>query len=108
MTCFDGDSHKFQKVMERPDSQVPTAFQVVRWCEKCGGVVVDYDMDGRTLAGGMTPFMVPDVIDILRSRINQLEGSLREMIEDRHDPHTTSYRQKRLAKAKAVLQGNKR
>ncbi len=32
---------------------------VVRWCEKCGSVVVDRDYDGRTNPGAIRPMQFP-------------------------------------------------
>lgn len=31
----------------------------VRWCENCGAVVVDMDVDGRTFAGNIMPMRFP-------------------------------------------------
>lgn len=32
---------------------------VVRWCTKCGAVVVDVDYDGRTMPGKIRKIQVP-------------------------------------------------
>lgn len=32
---------------------------VVRWCQKCGAVVVDVDYDGRTAAGAIMKMKFP-------------------------------------------------
>ncbi len=33
--------------------------EVVRWCEKCGAVVVDIDVDGRSRPGGVMRMKFP-------------------------------------------------
>ncbi len=33
---------------------------VVRWCRKCGAVVVDVDVDGRTHPGRVSPMRFPE------------------------------------------------
>ena len=32
---------------------------VVRWCRACGSVVVDIEVDGRTMAGGIMKMKAP-------------------------------------------------
>lgn len=32
---------------------------VVRWCRKCGGIVVDIDVDGRTAPGAVRKMQIP-------------------------------------------------
>lgn len=34
--------------------------QVVRWCRICGSVVVDIDVDGRTVVGGIMEMKAPE------------------------------------------------
>lgn len=34
---------------------------VVRWCQRCGGVVQDVDIDGRTDPGALMPMAFPEV-----------------------------------------------
>ena len=35
--------------------------EVVRWCPECGSVVVDVDVDGRTMAGKQMKMRVPRI-----------------------------------------------
>lgn len=35
--------------------------QVVRWCRVCGSVVVDVDIDGRTMAGSILQMISPKI-----------------------------------------------
>lgn len=35
---------------------------VVRWCSKCGAIVIDVDYDGRTNPGAIMPMRFPDSI----------------------------------------------
>lgn len=35
--------------------------QVVRWCRVCGSVVVDVDVDGRTMAGRIMEMISPQI-----------------------------------------------
>lgn len=35
---------------------------VVRWCQNCGCVVVDIDMDGRTMPGGEMKMQAPKIL----------------------------------------------
>lgn len=34
---------------------------VVRWCRKCGAIVVDVDVDNRTSPGAIMPMRVPQM-----------------------------------------------
>lgn len=36
-------------------------YEVVRWCPVCGSVVVDTDVDGRTMAGNVMKMRVPRI-----------------------------------------------
>ena len=37
----------------------PDSMERVRWCRKCGAVVVDIDLDGRTMPGARMSMMLP-------------------------------------------------
>ena len=39
--------------------------QVVRWCRVCGSVVVDVEVDGRTMAGGIMEMISPQIAKTL-------------------------------------------
>jgi len=44
---------------------------VVRWCPKCGAVVVDEDLDGRTKPGALATIRFPRaVLDAAREKEN--------------------------------------
>lgn len=34
--------------------------QVVKWCRVCGSVVIDMEMDGRTMAGDIMKMKAPE------------------------------------------------
>ena len=42
--------------------------EVVRWCPECGSVVVDVDVDGRTMAGKIMKMKSPQVIKWNKSK----------------------------------------
>lgn len=35
--------------------------QVVRWCRVCGSIVVDVEVDGRTMAGKIMNMIAPEI-----------------------------------------------
>lgn len=72
---------------------------VVRWCPKCGSVVVDEDYDGRTRPGAFRTFQCPESVKemqrlehalkniyVLARRVMQKIGNLRAV---RNDPRAT-------------------
>jgi hypothetical protein len=46
---------------------------VVRWCEQCGAVVIDEDMDGRTSAGKLLSMQFPELRRLAASTLKELE-----------------------------------
>jgi len=38
------------------------ASSVVRWCPRCGAIVVDYEFDGRVSPGAVEPMRFPSLI----------------------------------------------
>lgn len=62
MACaFDRGAHDLREVGRQPYSLAPDAFTVVRWCAKCGAVVIDTDLDGRTMPGDILPMQFPRI-----------------------------------------------
>lgn len=56
--CKNG-RHDLIAVWRTPEV-CPGEESVVRWCEDCGAVVVDLDMDGRTVRpSGILPMRIP-------------------------------------------------
>lgn len=53
--CIDGQ-HDLIRILSH--SEVCSE-AVVRWCQKCGAVVVDVDYDGRTNYGQVMPMRFP-------------------------------------------------
>lgn len=51
--------HSLVFISSTPDCQIPGAADVVRWCENCGGLVIDKDIDGRTYPGRIAPMIFP-------------------------------------------------
>lgn len=39
---------------------------VVRWCRECGSVVVDIEVDGRTMAGGIMEMKAPKTYELVK------------------------------------------
>lgn len=37
-------------------------YKIVRWCPKCGAIVIDYDMDGRTMPEHYYKLKYPNII----------------------------------------------
>lgn len=48
-------THDLIRVMQCRNPNAPNAFSVVRWCKCCGAIVIDADVDGRTLPGEIMP-----------------------------------------------------
>lgn len=51
--------HDLVEIFRRPDRSLYEATNVVRWCSKCGSVVVDTDLDGRTKPGDLMKMRSP-------------------------------------------------
>lgn len=56
--CTNNQSHNLRVVFKAPQG---IGVSVVRWCKRCGGVVVDTDYDRRTKPGAVSPMRFPDV-----------------------------------------------
>lgn len=70
----DLKNHNLQTVIK-----VPTGLdgqeRVVRWCKDCGGLVVDIDVDGRTMEpGGVRKMEFPGVLHQYIDLKKQNEG----------------------------------
>ncbi len=63
MACaYDRGAHDLREVGRQPYSMAPDAYTVVRWCAKCGAVVmIDTDLDGRTMPGDILPMQFPRI-----------------------------------------------
>lgn len=60
MKCFGAD-HEFEVISSRSAGD-PGVSAVVRWCSRCGGVVVDADIDGRTDPGRFAAMRFPATV----------------------------------------------
>lgn len=71
MACFNGQ-HDLIEIMQRPNHDAPDAVTVVRWCQQCGAIVVDVDVDGRTAPGSAMKMRLPAqaISSINRSKSN--------------------------------------
>lgn len=56
--CTNG-LHSLVKLLERSSNAAPDATLVVRWCSNCGAVVIDTDIDGRTVPGDVMKMRFP-------------------------------------------------
>lgn len=64
------------KVLGRIPYGLDEEEKVVRWCQDCGGVVVDIDVDGRTMEpGGMRKMEFPGVLHQYIELKKQNEGA---------------------------------
>ena len=54
-------AHKLREVWRQSSGAAPDALTVVRWCSKCGAVVIDTDLDGRTMPGDILPMQFPRI-----------------------------------------------
>lgn len=59
MACVVTKTDHRLTVISRRDSGGPGISMVVRWCEDCGAVVIDVDVDGRRQAGDVMPMRFP-------------------------------------------------
>lgn len=55
--CYKGN-HEFEKIFESGNEMES---RVVRWCKRCGSVVVDIDFDGRTHPGAVMKMKSPAI-----------------------------------------------
>lgn len=66
-----------------------SAEDVVRWCWKCGAVVVDVDCDGRTQPGAATSMIFPQVSrdkqELREALMGILEIGKRDMTNPKYD-----------------------
>lgn len=53
----DGKNHNLIRIIST--SYMNGIDHVVRWCQDCGAVVVDTDVDGRTLPGAFMKMQFP-------------------------------------------------
>ena len=37
-------------------------YMVVRWCTRCGAVVVDSELDSQNISGGVVPMLTPTIL----------------------------------------------
>lgn len=60
MSCvFDSQEHALTPIYTRGSGEGEAI--VVRWCDKCGAVVVDHDTDGRTYPGYYSRMRFPQM-----------------------------------------------
>ena len=57
--CF-GKEHDLEVISTQYGGATGVSY-VTRWCNGCGGIVVDVDVDGRTQPGGVMPMKFPAV-----------------------------------------------
>lgn len=51
--------HSLINIYSTPYLSVEDGYQIVRWCENCGAVVVDVYSDGRTYPGELMTMKFP-------------------------------------------------
>ncbi len=65
--CLAGNH---QLIVIYRDSHSDLCESVVRWCEKCGSVVVDTDYEGHTNPGTLMKMQSPSITKIIGQRRN--------------------------------------
>lgn len=61
MTVCSNGRHSLVELLERSSDAAPDATLVVRWCRNCGAVVIDTDIDGRTMPGDVMKMRFPSL-----------------------------------------------
>lgn len=60
MACINGKDHALEEIYSQDAG--PGIEHVVRWCSRCGDVVVDVDVDSRTDPGRVMPMRFPSCV----------------------------------------------
>jgi hypothetical protein len=47
------------RIMSRPSGDGPDIVEVARWCQDCGAIVIDVDIDGQTKPGDAMTMTFP-------------------------------------------------
>lgn len=63
--CKDG-KHTLKEITRSEVNSTLGEEEVVRWCEYCGAIVVDQEID-RRLMGNFTPMKFPEIVRQLTS-----------------------------------------
>ena len=66
MKC-DGHNHNLVEILDSRHSW-DESYQVARWCEDCGAIVVDLDYDNRTLPGKYMEMRFPLFLKRLKTK----------------------------------------
>ncbi len=69
MNKCDGKNHSLIEIYRRRDPD--DIFDIVRWCEYCGAIVIDGEMDGRVKPGGIMKMRFPKNLCLQTSKTNQ-------------------------------------
>lgn len=83
MTTCKGN-HKLQAIYTDPCPAPGESF-VVRWCVKCGAVVVDIDVDGRTSPGAFMAMRLPATEAERQWQLDAHNCDKCDLCEDHHD-----------------------
>lgn len=59
MSSCTGGKHSLIEIFRNANYDAPDAKTVVRWCQVCGSIVIDVDVDGRTHPGRVMPMRFP-------------------------------------------------
>jgi valyl-tRNA synthetase len=57
--CIEGKQHSLIEIYR--DSEGYGAEAVVRWCGECGAIVIDTDVDNRTMPGDVMKMKQPNI-----------------------------------------------
>ena len=58
MTCCETGEHPFKQIIK---VNTGDGYGVVRWCPKCGAIVIDYEYDNRTMPGFYMKLTYPEI-----------------------------------------------
>ena len=62
----DCENGKHKLVVIYSHSSHPFSTHTIRWCEICGSVVIDSDIDGRTSTGDILKMKSPKLVKIIK------------------------------------------
>ena len=65
--------HDLVRVMTKPAGE-PGVDYVTRWCQNCGAIVIDADVDGRTQPGAGSSMAFPRIAQTTARGVNPSHG----------------------------------
>jgi len=66
LNCFNKKGQHVGPLVELFNFGGIDAERVLRWCPKCGAVVVDLDVDGKTISGGVVKMKISQITEDIK------------------------------------------